>query len=438
MTSITAGFLVSGSHRLSVHLPPPAALSFWGWGIEMTDTAARPQLAYLTDVLKELRAKGTHFRLRVLDDQQAPVCHYDGKEVINLASNNYLGLANHPKLIEASLKATRELGVGSGAVRTIAGTMRIHMELEERIARFKNVEACVVFQSGFAANAGTVSAILGKDDFILSDELNHASIIDGARLSRAKIKVFRHKDVAHCEELLKEIENEPGHKLVITDGVFSMDGDIGPVDKLAAVAEKHGAIMMVDDAHASGVLGRNGRGSIDHFGMHGRVDVQVGTLSKAIGALGGYVCGSKDLIDYLYHRARPFLFSTSHPPSVAATCIAAFDILEQEPERIERLWSNTRYFQGALKSAGFNIGGVNTPATETPITPVIIGEGRAAMDYSRALFEEGVMGTGIAFPTVPEGKARIRLILTSEHTKAQMDRALETLERVAKRIGLLG
>jgi len=404
----------------------------------MTETATRPQLAYLTGVLDELKAKGTHFKLRVLDDQQAPVCHYDGKEVINLASNNYLGLANHPKLVEASLKATRELGVGSGAVRTIAGTMRIHMELEEKIARFKNVEACVVFQSGFAANAGTVSAILGKEDFILSDELNHASIIDGARLSRAKIKVFRHKDAAHCEELLKEIENEPGHKLVITDGVFSMDGDIGPVDKLAALAEKYGAIMMVDDAHASGVLGRNGRGSIDHFGMHGRVDVQVGTLSKAIGALGGYVCGSKDLIDYLYHRARPFLFSTSHPPSVAASCIAAFEILEQEPERIERLWSNTRYFQGELKGAGFNIGGVNTPATETPITPVIIGEGRAAMEYSRALFAEGVMGTGIAFPTVPEGKARIRLILTSEHTRAQMDRALETLQRVAKRMGLLG
>ena len=403
----------------------------------MTETTTRPQLAYLTDVLNDLRARGTHFRLRVLDDQQAPVCHYDGREVINLASNNYLGLANHPRLVEASLKATRELGVGSGAVRTIAGTMRIHMELEEKIARFKNVEACVVFQSGFAANAGTVSAILGKEDFILSDELNHASIIDGARLSRARIKVFRHKDVAHCEDLLKEVANEPGHKLVITDGVFSMDGDIGPVDKLAALAEKYGAIMMVDDAHASGVLGRNGRGSIDHFGMHGRVDVQVGTLSKAIGALGGYVCGSKDLIDYLYHRARPFLFSTSHPPSVAATCIAAFDILEQEPERIERLWDNTRYFQGELRRAGFNIGGINTPATETPITPVIIGEGRAAMDYSRALFEEGVMGTGIAFPTVPEGKARIRLILTSEHTRPQLDRALETLERVAKRMKLL-
>jgi glycine C-acetyltransferase len=403
----------------------------------MTTSATRPQLAYLTAAIDELNPKGTYFRLRVLDDQQAPVCHYDGKEVINLASNNYLGLANHPKLVEAALKATRELGVGSGAVRTIAGTMKIHMELEEKIARFKNVEACVVFQSGFAANSGTVSAILGKDDFILSDELNHASIIDGARLSRAKIKVFRHKDVDHCEELLKEIANEPGHKLVITDGVFSMDGDIGPVDKLGALAEKYGAIMMVDDAHASGVLGRNGRGSVDHFNMHGRVDVQVGTLSKAIGALGGYVCGSRDLIDYLYHRARPFLFSTSHPPSVAASCIAAFDILEQEPERIERLWHNTRYFQGQLRGAGFNVGGVTTPATETPITPVILGDGRTTMEFSRALFDEGVMGTGIAFPTVPEGKARIRLIVTSEHTRAQLDQALETLTRVAKRMGIL-
>ncbi len=403
----------------------------------MPEANPRPQLAHLTAVLDDLRAKGTYFHLRVLDDQQAPVCHYDGKEVINLASNNYLGLANDPRLIEAAIDATHTYGVGSGAVRTIAGTMRLHMELEEKIARFKNVEACVVFQSGFAANAGTVSAILGKEDFILSDELNHASIIDGARLSRATIRVFRHKDVDHCEQLLQELAGEPGRKLVITDGVFSMDGDIGPVDKLAPLAEKYGAIMMVDDAHASGVLGRNGRGSVDHFAMHGKVDVQVGTLSKAIGSLGGYVCGSRDLIEYLYHRARPFLFSTSHPPSVAATCIAAFDLLEKEPERIKRLWVNTRYFQGELKRIGFNIGGVTTPATETPITPVIVGEGRKAMEFSRALFEEGVMATGIAFPTVPEGKARIRLILTSEHTRAQLDQALEKLERVAKRLGIL-
>ena len=401
-----------------------------------TALSQRPQLKHLSAQLDDLKQRGTYFKLRVLDDVQGPVCTYDGKKVINLASNNYLGLCDHPKLREAAIDATRKFGVGSGAVRTIAGTMKIHMELEEKIASFKNVEACVVFQSGFAANAGTVSSILGKEDFIISDELNHASIIDGARLSRAKIKVFRHKDVGHAEELLKEIQNEPGHKLIITDGVFSMDGDIGPVDKLCDLADKYGAIMMVDDAHASGVLGRNGRGSIDHFGCHGRVDVQVGTLSKAIGALGGYVCGSRDLIDYLYHRARPFLFSTSHPPSVAASCIAAFDLLEEEPERIERLWDNTRYFKAELGRIGFDIGGVTTPASETPITPIIVGDGKKTMEFSKALFDEGLMATGIAFPTVPEGKARIRTIMTSEHTKEQLDQALETLETVAKKLGI--
>src|SRR6185312_6720185 len=381
-------------------------------------------LSYLGDQINQLKEKGTHFNLRVLNDQQEAVCTFDGKRVINLASNNYLGLTTHPKLREAALEATRAFGVGSGAVRTIAGTMRIHMELEEKIARFKNVEACVVFQSGFAANAGTVSAILGKEDFILSDELNHASIIDGARLSRAKIKVFRHKDAAHCEELLKEVQNEPGRKLVITDGVFSMDGDIGPVAALCDLCDKYGAIMIVDDAHASGVLGRNGRGSVDHFHCTQRVDVQVGTLSKAIGVLGGYVCGSRDLIDFLYHRARPFLFSTSHPPSVAATCIAAFDLLEAEPERIQRLWDNTAYFKQQLASAGFDIGGHTTPASETPITPIILGDGRKTMAFSRALFDAGVMATGIAFPTVPEGKARIRTIMTSEHSREVLDHAL--------------
>jgi len=402
-----------------------------------TSTSSRPQLAHLTAQMEELKQRGTYFKLRILDDEQAAICTYDGKQVINLASNNYLGLCNHPKLREAAIEATRKYGVGSGAVRTIAGTMRIHMELEEKIAAFKNVEACVVFQSGFAANAGTVGSILGKDDFILSDELNHASIIDGARLSRAKIKVFRHKDVAHAEELLKEIQNEPGHKLLITDGVFSMDGDIGPVDKLSALAEKYGAIMMVDDAHASGVLGRDGRGSVDHFGFHGKVDVQVGTLSKAIGSLGGYVCGSRDLIDYLYHRARPFLFSTSHPPSVAATCIAAFDILESEPERIERLWDNTRYWKASLESAGFDIGGRTTPVSETPIVPVILGDGRRTMDFSKALFSAGVMATGIAFPTVPEGKARIRTIMNSELTRASLDTALEVFTAEGKKAGLI-
>jgi len=402
-----------------------------------TATAARPQLAYLSDQIQQLKDKGTHFKLRVLEDEQEPVCTFDGKKVINLASNNYLGLTTHPKLREAALAATKKYGVGSGAVRTIAGTMKIHMQLEEKIARFKNVEACVVFQSGFAANAGTVSAILGKEDFIISDELNHASIIDGARLSRAKILVFRHKDVAHAEEQLASIQDQPGHKLLITDGVFSMDGDIGPLPALCALAEKYGAIMMVDDAHASGVLGKNGRGTIDHFNVHGRVDVQVGTLSKAIGALGGYVCGSRDLIDFLYHRARPFLFSTSHPPSVAATCIAAFEVLESEPERIEKLWQNTRYFKKELGSLGFNIGGVTTPASETPITPIIVGEGKLAMEFSRQLFKEGVMATGIAFPTVAEGKARIRTIMTATHTQSQLAQALETLERVGKNMKII-
>jgi glycine C-acetyltransferase len=403
----------------------------------MTTATRTDPLSYLGKQLDELKAKGTHFKLRVLEDEQAPVCHFDGRQVINLASNNYLGLTTHPKLREAALEATKKYGVGSGAVRTIAGTMSLHMELEEKIARFKGTEACVVFQSGFTANAGTVSAILGKEDFIISDELNHASIIDGARLSRAKILVFRHKDVAHAEEQLASVKDQPGHKLVITDGVFSMDGDIGPLPGLCEVAEKYGAIMMVDDAHASGVLGRNGRGTVDHFNVHGRVDVQVGTLSKAIGALGGYVCGSRDLIDFLYHRGRPFLFSTSHPPSVAATCIAAFDVLQNEPELIEQLWANTRYWKKELGGLGFNIGGQNTPASETPITPVIVGDGRLTMDFSRELFKEGVLGTGIAFPTVPEGKARIRTIMTATHTREQLDQALETLNRVGKKLGIL-
>ncbi len=394
-------------------------------------------LSYISDQLNDLKTKGTYFKLRVLDDEQAPVCTFDGKKVVNLASNNYLGLTTHPKLREAALEATRQYGVGSGAVRTIAGTMKIHMELEEKIARFKNVEACVVFQSGFAANAGTVSAVLGKEDFIISDQLNHASIIDGARLSRARILVFEHKNIAHAEEQLASVKEQPGRKLLISDGVFSMDGDIGPLPALCDLAEKYGAIMMVDDAHASGVLGRNGRGTVDHFNVHGRVDIQVGTLSKAIGALGGYVCGSRDLIEFLYHRARPFLFSTSHPPSVAATCIAAFEVLENEPERIEQLWENTRFWKKELGLLGFDIGGRATPVSATPITPIIIGDGKLTMEFSKELFKEGVLGTGITFPTVPEGKARIRTIMTATHTKEQLEQALQVLKKVGARMGIL-
>jgi len=389
-------------------------------------------LSYLTDQLNQWRQEGTYQRLRVLESESAAESRFDGKNVINLASNNYLGLTTHPKLREAALEATRKYGVGSGAVRTISGTMSLHMELEERIAAFKHVEACVVFQSGFAANAGTVSAILGPEDHIISDELNHASIIDGCRLSRAKIHVFVHKEVAAAERILAELDGTPGRKLLITDGVFSMDGDIGPLPGLVEAAEKHGAIMMVDDAHASGVLGRNGRGTIDHFGVHGRVQVQVGTLSKAIGVLGGYVCGSRDLIEFLYHRARPFLFSTSHPPAVAASCIAAFEVLEREPERIQSLWDNTKYFKAGLMSAGYNTG-----TSETPITPVIVGEAKQAHELSRALFEEGVLATGIGFPTVPKGKARVRTIVTATHTREELDRALEAFRKVGKKLALV-
>ena len=389
-------------------------------------------LAYLGTQLEAWRKAGTYQRLRVLETASAAESRFDGREVINLASNNYLGLTTHPKLIEAAIAAARKFGAGSGAVRTISGTMTLHIELEERIARFKNVEACVVFQSGFAANAGTVSAILTPEDHIISDELNHASIIDGCRLSKAKIHVFPHKDAAAAGRILEELASVSGRKLLITDGVFSMDGDIGPLPGLVETAEKHGAIMMIDDAHSSGVLGRDGRGTVDHFGLHGRVHIQVGTLSKAIGVLGGYVCGSRDLIEFLYHRARPFLFSTSHPPAVAAACLAAFDVLEQEPERIQNLWDNTKYFKQGLAAAGFNTG-----MSETPITPVMVGEAKVAHQLSAALFEEGVLATGIGFPTVPEGKARVRTIVTATHTREELDRALEVFTRVGRRMGIL-
>ena len=394
----------------------------------------RAALRYLHDALEDLKSKHQYFHLRVLDGEQKPVATFDGKEVINLSSNNYLGLTTHPKLRRAALDATRKLGVGSGAVRTITGTMKIHLDLEEQIARFKKVEACVVFQSGFTANAGTVSAILGKEDLIISDELNHASIIDGCRLSRATIKVFKHKDVVDCERVLKETENWNGKKLLITDGVFSMDGDIADLSALCDLAEKYNCIMMVDDAHASGVLGNRGRGTIDHHNCHGRVDIQVGTLSKAVGALGGYVCGSRDLIEYLYHRARPFLFSTSHPPSVAATCQAAFEVLDSEAgERlIKKLWSNTKFFKRKLKKLGFDTG-----KSETPITPIMVGDAAKAFDFSRELFSEGVLAMAIGYPTVPEGKARLRTIVTATHKRADLERAAEVIERVGKRLAIV-
>jgi glycine C-acetyltransferase len=392
----------------------------------------KAQLQYLTDELNKLREQKLYQRLRILETEQLPVARFDGHQVINLSSNNYLGLATHPKLKKRALEAIEKYGVGSGAVRTIAGTMTLHMALEEKIAQFKHVEASVVFQSGFTANAGTVQALLGKEDIIISDELNHASIIDGCRLSRAEIKVFPHKDADACEKILKEISGHKGRKLLITDGVFSMDGDIAPLPALVELAEKYGCIMMIDDAHSSGVLGKNGRGTVDHFNLHGRVDIQVGTLSKAIGSLGGYVCSTRDTIEFLYHRARPFLFSTSHPPSVAASCLAAFEVLEEEPQLTEQLWTNTKLFKEGLKKLGFNTG-----MSETPITPVIVGDAALAHQFSRQLFAEGVFAQSLGFPTVPVGKARIRTIVTATHTRDELTRALGILEQVAKKLKII-
>lgn len=389
-------------------------------------------LAYLAEELDKLRQQKLFRYPKVLEGRQEAVATFDGRRVINLSSNNYLGLATHPRMIAAAKKAVEEYGVGSGAVRTIAGTMSMHEELERKIAKFKHTEAALVFQSGFTANAGTVAAILGKEDLIVSDELNHASIIDGCRLSRATIKVFPHRDVAAMQKILDESKGHYRNTLVVTDGVFSMDGDVAPLPEIVRIAKQYGAIVMVDDAHASGVLGRNGRGTVDHFGLHGQVDIQVGTLSKAIGVLGGYIAGSKTLIDYLIHRGRPFLFSTSHPPAVTAACLEAFDILEQEPQLIDRLWENTRFFKKGLEEMGFNTG-----ISETPITPVIVGEGAKAMELSDRLFQNGVFAQGIAYPTVPEGKARVRTIVTAAHTREDLQTALDAFEKVGKEMGLI-
>ena len=388
-------------------------------------------LSYLGDELNALKQQNLYRRLRILDDEQKARTSFDHKSVVNLSSNNYLGLTTHPRLRQKAIEAVQTFGAGSGSVRTIAGTMAIHMELERKLAEFKKVEGVVVFQSGFTANAGAVSAILTKEDVVISDELNHASIIDGCRLSRATIKVFPHKDVDAARRIIKELPAAQ-RKLLITDGVFSMDGDLGPLPELCAVAEETGCIMMVDDAHASGVFGANGRGTIDHFGVHGRVDIQVGTLSKAIGALGGYVAGSRTLIEFLYHRARPFLFSTSHPPAVAAACIAAIDVLLEEPQIMERLWDNTRFFKAGLEKLGFNTG-----LSESPITPVIAGDGGKAMKLSDRLFEEGVFAQGIAFPTVAKDKARVRTIVTATHTREDLEFALDKFAKVGQELGLV-
>jgi glycine C-acetyltransferase len=389
-------------------------------------------LDFLKERLAELESQGLAIHPRTLEGPTGARARFDGRDVVNLASNNYLGLSSHPRMNAAAARAASELGAGTGAVRTIAGTMSIHRELERRFAEFKHAPDALMFQSGFTANAGTVAAILDKEDVIVSDRLNHASIIDGARLSRAEIKVFEHRDAEHADALLAETARPGRRQLLITDGVFSMDGDIAPLPDLVEAAERRGAIMMIDDAHASGVLGAGGAGTVDHFGLHGRVDVQVGTLSKAIGVLGGFIAGPTELIEWLVNRGRPFLFSTSAPPSVTAACMEALDIIRDEPERLERLWQNTRSFKAGLHDLGFDTGD-----SETPITPVITGEEATTQAFARRLFEEGVFTPAIVFPTVAKGRARVRTIVTADHTSEDLAEALSAFERVGKELGVL-
>ena len=405
----------------------------------MARTARPDPLAYLGDELAALRERNLYRPLRVMSSAQGPIASVDGQRVISLSSNDYLGLTHHPRLREAALAAVRDFGVGSGAVRTIAGTMSMHEELEAELAAFKGTEAVLTFQSGFTANTGVVPTITGETDLIVSDGLNHASIIDGMRLSKAPRKVYAHADVGALREVLHEAVSggrdgtgEPYRLiLVVTDGVFSMDGDIAPLPGIVEAAEEVGAAVFVDDAHASGVLGRNGRGTVDHFGLHGRVAIQVGTLSKAVGSLGGYVAGSQDLRDILIQRARPFLFSTSHPPAVVAACRAALKVMQDEPELIERLWANTRRFKAELSRLGFDTG-----RSETPITPVIVGDPGIAGRFSERLFAEGVFAQPVVYPTVAMDQARLRTIVTAAHADADLDRALEAFATVGRELGV--
>ncbi len=386
---------------------------------------------YLKSELDALRAKGIFNRPRVLETEQKATVIIDGHEVITLSSNNYLGLTIHPRLREAAIKAIEKYGVGSGSVRTIAGTMTLHNELEEKLARFKHTEASLTMQSGYATNLGVISALMQEGDMIISDELNHASIIDGIRLCKSPRKVYPHKDMAGLRRVLEE-SRDANKVMVVSDGVFSMDGDIAPLPEIVNLAEEYGAFVMVDDAHASGVLGKNGRGSVSHFGLDGRVALQIGTLSKGIGALGGYVACSQDTRDFLLQRARPVLFSTSHPPSVVATCIAALEVLEEDNSLVERLWENTHFFKRGLEHLGFDTG-----HSETPITPVIVGEGALAMHFSTRLFEEGVFAQGIVYPTVPADKCRVRTIVTAIHTREELSKALDIFERVGKELHII-
>jgi glycine C-acetyltransferase len=391
---------------------------------------------FLDRELSTLKDQGLYRKLRVVSGPQGPRATVDGREVINLSSNNYLGLATHPRLKEAAARAVAELGVGSGAVRTIVGTLALHEELERKLAAFKGTEATLVIQSGFTANAAALGPILAEGDLVLSDELNHASIIDALRLTKATRRIYRHCAMEDLERRLEESKGEGFEKiLIVTDGVFSMDGDIAPLDRIVELAEAYGALTMVDDAHASGVLGDHGRGTVKHFNIAAdRWDIQVGTLSKAIGSMGGYVACSQKLRELMEHRARPFLFSTSHPPAVTAACSAAVDLLcgDEGQQLMERLWENTRMFKRGLEQLGFNTG-----ISQTPITPVIVGAGARAMQFSDELFARGVFAQGIAFPTVAQDKGRVRTIVTAAHSQADLEQALDVFAQAGRKLGLI-
>ncbi|MCS6908272.1 MAG: glycine C-acetyltransferase [Anaerolineales bacterium] len=389
-------------------------------------------LSWIQEEIENLRASGLYNSIRTLSSPQGAWLIVDGKKVLNFCSNNYLGLANHPKVVQAAQLAMEKYGVGPAAVRTIAGTMDLHVELERRLAAFKGVEAVITFQSGFNANLATIPALVGKEDVIFSDELNHASIIDGCRLSGAKIVRYSHCDPQDLQRALAEERRNYRRALVVTDGVFSMDGDIAPLDQIYEITKNHKAILMVDDAHGEGVLGRGGRGIVDHYDLHGKVDIEVGTLSKAFGVVGGVVAGNSLVVEWLRQRGRPFLFSSAMTVPDTAACLASLEILENSTELVDRLWENTQYFKAEMRRAGFDLG-----RSVTPITPVMLGDASLAQEFSRHLFEEGVFAMAIGYPTVPRGKARIRVMISATHQKEDLERGMEIFARVGKRLGVI-
>jgi glycine C-acetyltransferase len=390
------------------------------------------KIDWLQQEIDSLKEAGLYNNIRTLSSPQGAWLVVDGKKVLNFCSNNYLGLANHPRIVKAARKATTTYGVGPGAVRSIAGTMDLHIELEKRLATFKGVKAAITFQSGFNANLATIPALVGKEDVIFSDRLNHASIIDGCRLSGAKIIAYEHNSAESLEKAIKENLSKYRRALVVTDGVFSMDGDIAPLPALYEVTKKYDLLLMVDDAHGEGVLGKGGRGIVDHFGLHGKVDIEVGTMSKAFGVMGGVVAGDKVIVEWLRQRGRPFLFSSAMTVPDAAACLAAVDLLEESTKLVDKLWKNGDYFKAEMQKLGFDTG-----ASETPITPVMLGEAPLAQEFSRELYKRGVFGMAIGYPTVPQGKARIRVMISAAHSKDDLDQGLKAFQKVGKKLGVI-